>query len=244
MTRTHFTDEMLEARQFIQLTFVQEWNLEQEFEEQSCPTIFALYPVSGGTVTRKAKLHLQLYCMYPACWHSVGPEGACEFQPTRAGLITAASWLRTALRWLRPVAALLPSGSQLAGEYGQELHDFAEHAANELKFTAELFKELKEIPGLEEWEIPELGRSWNPRNQLSLIELYELRDFLDSLPFPVKPFGGLRRVRTPEGHILWLCSQHATEFARSIDPQSEALSGNSESNRPATTIGQDESKDL
>jgi hypothetical protein len=140
----------------------------------------------------------------------------CEFQPRRDGLVTAARWVRTGLRWLRPAAMLLPSGSQLAGEYTKELHDFAEHAANELKFTADIFKELKEIPDLDLDESIQLEKDSHPTNQAEKMELHQLKAFLDDLEFPVKPFGGLRRMRTPEGHILWLCAEHAAEFTRSV----------------------------
>ena len=215
-TRQHLTVEMEEARRFFQLAFVDEWNKAQELEEQSCPTVFALYPVERQTFTRKSKLRLQLYCMNPACWHSIGSDGACEFQSRRDGLVAAARWVRTGLRWLRPAAALLPSGSQLAGEYTKELHEFAEHAANELKFTADFFKELKDIPTLDPDESTKLEKNSRPFNQAEKMELHELKTFLDELEFPVKPFGGLKRVRTPEGHILWLCAAHAAEFTRSI----------------------------
>lgn len=212
MTRLQFSIEMEDARRFIQLAFVQEWNKAQETAEQSCPTVFALYPVEGKTLTHKSKLRLQFYCMNPHCWHSIGQPGMCEFQPRRDGLVTAARWLRTGLRWLRPVAALLPSGSQLAGEYTKELHEFATTASNELKFTADLLKELKDIPEVNGDESTKLEKASRPSDQRDKMELYELKAFLDELEFPVKPYGGLRRVRTPEGHILWLCAKHAAEF--------------------------------
>jgi len=154
--------------------------------------------------------------MHPACWHSIGADGACEFQPMRDGLITAFRWMRLGLRWLRPAAALLPSGSQLAGDFSKDLHEVAEHAANELKFMADVFKELKEIPGLATDESAALERTPRPRSQADKMELRELKEFLDGLDFPIKPYGGLRRIRTPEGHILWLCAEHASEFIRSL----------------------------
>jgi Leucine-rich repeat (LRR) protein/GTPase SAR1 family protein len=216
MTRSQFSAELEETRRFVQLAFIDEWNKAQELVDQSCPTIFALYPVGGATITRSSKLRLQLYCMNPGCWHSVGSEGRCEFQPRRAGFITATRWVRNGLRWLRPASALLPSGSQLAGEWTKGLHDFAKHAENELKFTADLFAEFKEIPETDEDESIELGKGKRPISQSEKVELRQLRAFLDQLEFPVKPYGGLKRVRTPEGHILWLCAEHASDFTRAV----------------------------
>jgi len=207
--------QMGEIRRFVQLAFVKEWNSAQELEEQSCPTIFALYPVGGKTLTKNSKLHLQLYCMNPDCLHSIGPDGMCEFQPHRAGFITATRWVRMGLNWLRPLAALLPSGSHVAGEFAKGMHEFAERADHELKFTADVFKELKEIPEVEVDGTIDLEKGSLPNEHSEKVELRQLKAFLDHVEFPVKPYGGLKRVRTPEGHILWLCADHAKEFAAS-----------------------------
>ncbi|HVM62836.1 MAG TPA: COR domain-containing protein [Verrucomicrobiae bacterium] len=223
MTRTDFSKEMEETRRFIQLAFVQEWNQSQELEEQSCPTVFALYPVGGKAITRKSKLRLQLYCMDPFCWHSIGDDGVCEFQPWRDGLVTAVRWIRSGLRWLRPAAALLPSGSQLAGEYAKNLHEFAARATNELKFTADLFKELRDVPTLDPDSSATFEKDMLPTNRSERVEIHELKEFLDQLRFPVKPYGGLRRVRTPEGHVLWLCAKHAGEFSQVSAADATAL---------------------
>jgi len=42
--------------------------------------------------------------------------------------------------------------------------------------------------------------------------LHWLRAFLDKAD-PGHMWGGLRLVLTPEGHYLWLCEEHAREFA-------------------------------
>jgi len=43
--------------------------------------------------------------------------------------------------------------------------------------------------------------------------LRELRKVLDELD-PSQKWGGLQKVLTPEGHYLWLCAEHAEEYAR------------------------------
>jgi internalin A len=216
-TRTFISAEMEEARSFIQLSFVQEWNRAQELEEQSCPTVFALYPLNEKTLTKKNTLFLQLYCMNPKCWHSIGPDGGCEIQTLREGVVTLAKWSQRALRWLKPVAALLPSGAQLAGEYSDAVSQFSKSAENELKLTADMFAQISAKGETKFNEVPFGDLDFNPRNRASDIDLYELKSLLDGLDFPIKPYGGLRRVRTPEGHILWLCAEHAQAFVKSTD---------------------------
>ena len=213
-TREHISEEMKEARQFIQRAFVDEWNKAQEVEEQSCPTVFALFPVDGPTITRTSTMRLQLYCMHPSCWHGIGEDGACQFQPLKQGWTNAARWTHRAVKWLRPAAMLLPGGVELAGEYSEALKHTAEAARNELKLTADLFKELEKLPASDDEEGATLAHSVLAREYRGVTALRELKTFLDDLDFPVKPYGGLRRVRTPEGHLLWLCGQHAAEFAR------------------------------
>ena len=50
--------------------------------------------------------------------------------------------------------------------------------------------------------------------QVDRAGLSGLKEFLDALDFPVKPYGGLERVLTPEEHVLWLCPTHKAEFER------------------------------
>jgi len=213
-TRTLISVEMEEARSFIQLSFVQEWNRAQELEEQSCPTVFALYPLNDKTLTKKSTLFLQLYCMNPRCWHSIGSDGGCEIQAFRDGVVALAKWSHRALRWLKPVAALLPSGSQLAGEYSDAMNQFSKSAENELKLTAAMFAQISPKGETKFTDVWFEDLDFSPRNRASEIELYELKSLLDGLDFPVRPYGGLKRVRTPEGHILWLCAEHAQAFVK------------------------------
>ncbi len=72
-TRALLSEEISEARRYVQLAFIQEWNEAQQLEEQSCPTVFALYPIDGKTLFRTSRVRLQLYCMNPSCWHSIEP---------------------------------------------------------------------------------------------------------------------------------------------------------------------------
>jgi internalin A len=41
--------------------------------------------------------------------------------------------------------------------------------------------------------------------------LRSMRLLLDRVD-PQQQWGGLRKILTPEGHYLWLCSYHATEY--------------------------------
>lgn len=214
-------DDINDLRKFIQLAFVQEWNTAQELEEQSCPTVFALYPVDGSTLIHKTRLRLQLYCMHPGCWHSIGEPGAYEFQPLRGQIVTGLKWLRRCVKWLKPAAMLLPSGSHLAGEYSENLHQFATAAENELKFTADLLKELKDLPEIDDDENSIFQWSTAGVDQRKNLELSQLREFLEAMRFPKTPFGGLSRLRTPEGHILWLCEAHAVNFQRTVVPDEQ-----------------------
>jgi internalin A len=43
--------------------------------------------------------------------------------------------------------------------------------------------------------------------------LRALRRLLDAKD-PQQHWGGLQKVLTPEGHYLWLCKDHAQEYAR------------------------------
>jgi hypothetical protein len=89
-----------------------------------------------------------------------------------------------------------------------------EHVAEELKLAEKTLKGSENLP--ESYAVVPGSVLDEPRapRQVEPEALGGFKEFLDSLDFPVKPYGGLKRVLTPEEHVLWLCPKHAAEFAR------------------------------
>ncbi len=106
-TRAHIDTSLAEGLAYLHLQFVKEWNTQQLLDEQSCPTVFSLYPVDGATLFRAPTLRLQLYCMQPGCWHGIGDDGACQFDQPK-------EWLRGVLGFLRSYGPILKSVAGIA----------------------------------------------------------------------------------------------------------------------------------
>lgn len=206
---------LLEQQKWIQLELVREWNAAQQAEESSCPTAFSLRSIKESGLMYEDEMYIQLYCMDPECWHSIGADGGCSFRPHKAGLRKAVKALRTCARWIRPLANLLPAAGTVAGETLTNVAEWAKDAKNEMDLTAKVVAELEKLPDIagDYGNIKE-GDATEARN----IDLRSLKRFLDNLPFKVKPYGGLRRIRTPEGHILWLCNEHSKKFTMTNYP--------------------------
>ena len=213
-TRHHLDERVVEMRRWWQLEFVRQWNVEQGLEEQSCPSVLAFYPLEGGSLFHSPKLRVQLYCMHPGCWHSVGAGGRCEFAPVRENIVKAGRFLAKWAGWLKPAAMLLGAAVPVAGGAVGLGAAAAKSLKEELDLTAKALEQLEKLPteGVANPKVT-IGDSRVPVAR-EREALGGLKEFLDSLAFPVKPYGGLKRVRTPEEHVLWLCPQHAGEFAR------------------------------
>lgn len=211
------TREQMEAgfaslREAVQLGFIREWNAQQLLAEQSCPSVFSLYALNDGAAMTSAKLRLQLYCMAPGCWHSVGADGRAECAPLREWAGGVVSFLHSLGTVAKPMATV---GAALLPGVGMAVHLTAselESTKKEFEKTGKLLAELKEMPKAElEVEAKLLGDSRAPRAH-SAEEMRTLKKFLDGLKFPKRPYGGLVRRRTPEDHVLWLCPAHAKQY--------------------------------
>jgi len=219
--RSHIDQGLAAMKEFVQLQFIKEWNTQQLIEEQSCPTVFSLYSLDGGTLFRTEKLRLQLYCMRPGCWHTTGDAGRRDFAPPREWTQGTLRFLRVFARFLRPatIAAAAVANPALGMAIAGTSAEAMEQIRTQLEATSELLKDLEKSadghrhPG--ESLVSEDSRT---ARQVENVDLSELKQFLESLFKPAQPGSppphGLQRVRTPEDHVLWLCDKHAEEYRK------------------------------
>jgi hypothetical protein len=181
----------LGQRQFTAL-----FNALQALEESHCPNVFVLR-VLGQHRLKEAllqKLGLQLFCQAPGHWHPVAKGGRYEFH-------RPAAWLRPLLPYLQRLARVLrlavPAVGLIAGpERRVSLGNGADAMCAWLDRSS---------PG-------ELTNAAAPARAEGAA-LRQLRQLLEELD-PVRHWGGLRKVYTPEGHYLWLCPDHAAAYER------------------------------
>ena len=195
------------------LQFIREWNKAQEAEEQSCPNFFAMYPVDGATLTKSKKLQIVLYCMEPGCCHAHMPDGIAHFQPTKESIKTVAKYVYPVAKIAHAICTPLKStAALLAGGTDSSV----KHAFDSYKLmlgTEGLAKELEDQTGPQAVEAPdEVTSDVSPSERGKPGRLGELATFLKGLTFKGGEFGGLKRVRTPENHSIWVCPAHALKY--------------------------------
>jgi len=160
---------------------------EQKQQDLECPYTFALteHKAKWWQPFAVREISLQLYCQYPGQPHPT-EKGGCypipEFE-----------------KW---VHVLAPHLSKLVGLYnaivslGSTLGTigYKQQLKHDLEFMNELTQNFSPVDKIPEGAI---RRS-----------LYPLLTELDQ----AKRWGGLEPIPTPEGHVLWLCEKHASEY--------------------------------
>lgn len=187
------TKEQEKEAQMVSLIELTQHQLSHQFahsqkqQDSQCPYIFTL---SEGKAkwwrpfaTREVKL--QLYCQYPGEPHPTEFGGYYEIPEFEKWKYRLSPYLSQLIGLYNAIMSL--GGTLGTISYQQQLQD-------DLKFMNKL---LQEFSGIEHIPTGAMQRS-----------LCLLLKELD----PHQQWGGLERVPTPEGHVLWLCERHARYF--------------------------------
>ncbi|TAD78959.1 MAG: GTPase [Oscillatoriales cyanobacterium] len=209
--------------------FTKQFAADQSKVDRSCPTIFTIQPLAGGSrfsslkqAVLGQKLELQLYCEHPACCH---PVEQCRYE-----LTDPARWLKSFGPHLNTLVKLLKVVAPLAGPTaGLTTAIDNERWKAGLEFTKELAGQLPHLsiadldPDLTEGDRAKFDRFVEEPIATPDRQLWALRQFLkDQEPdFERSGLGKgeLQLVRTPEYHYLWLCPEHRKPYqGREIYP--------------------------
>ena len=168
--------------------------------EAICPSIFTIVPASS----RKRRpglrrLELRLYCEQPGAFHGLDEPPYIVNQPDR--------WLAAAIPYLRTLLTLLKHAAPLVGPV---LGMSSDHLANQLTYETRLMNALvAQLAAIADTEQALAKDSHSVEFEADHRALYGLLDQLD----PSRHWAGLSRIYTPEGEILWLCRDHARQYA-------------------------------
>ena len=194
-------DSIGELRKSIELShlqFLNEFRDVQRKEESRCPNVFLLIPGQGSSWRQKLlgqKINLQLLCQAPGEWHPAAQHGLYPISEPPKWFKAVAPYLQRLIPVLRATVPIVVPFAGLA------IPNFdASTFKKQLDLTAQLVDRLPEF-------VTQLSRSDRP----NYAQLRAVRSFLEELD-PGKIWGDLQPVPTPEGHYLWLCDYHASEY--------------------------------
>jgi internalin A len=175
-------------------------------QQTHCPSVFTVTP--GPKRLTKTKHVLRLYCEQPGAWHPLpGDAGRYEFAAPAGWLIRFGPYLATTVKILK---ATVPYVGPILGIAAHDLHEQIE---NEIDLAETI---LASLPA-------ERRRSLErPVGQARTdADFRVLREMLEQLD-PVRRWGGLSHILTPEGLSIYVCAEHEATYRR-LPPADTAL---------------------
>ncbi|PWB21854.1 COR domain-containing protein, partial [Flavobacterium sp. HTF] len=185
------TDELIK---FTQLEFVKSYQKAQEIADITCPNIFTLKEIKrdipGIDFTNNYKL--QLYCQMPGCNHSIGDP--YDISLPKKWISSIAPYYNKMLKVLKYTLPLAIPGAKSILEESE--FDYQEENISAAQEYGKIISE-NQISEITDYSID--------------MPIRQIRTLLNSID-PKNEWAGLRRIVSPEGHILWLCKEHYAEY--------------------------------
>ncbi len=186
--------------------FTRQWNLEMRKMDSECPNTFILLPRSRAFVDPKKWIsqsyRLHLLCQYPSGPHRLDEQYGYDLDQPK-------EWWVNVSPWLRYIIAFLKQGVPLAGAVIDAV-DFKNFEA-EVDLLEKVTEDLSHIVESDPRSF-EHTRAYDGQEEAmigpALRALYSFLKEKDKAQF----WGGLQKVITPDGNILWLCEKHARPY--------------------------------
>ena len=210
---THSTaSELARQSAAMDVGFTRIWNLLGAQYQTRCPRVFTLTSAHTRRQPGIHRLVLRLYCEEPGAWHPLpGDEGTYS-------VTNVAPWLAALNRHLARVLAILTAAAPLAGSIlGITALQLQGQLSDDIKGMKELLTNLPTRLPLPEDQAGEImqnaGNDWQQPSIRAEndADFRAIADFLHQVD-PHERWGGLSRISTPEGRILFLCRDHLYRY--------------------------------
>ena len=200
--------QLYELQELMQRDLIREIRVTQKQIESPCPSIFVLRPDDRKPWQNdigSQRINLQLYCEHPGCLHPVQDGGLYSIDNPKKWLKTMTPHINRLFGILKYVTPVMGSWLNISAPIYSDL------IKNDLALTKALVAKLPEIKSDDdEHSFIDDERGDRP-NKISGAALRMLYEFLKQKD-PEQVWGGLTRITTPEGDVLWLCKEHIKEI--------------------------------
>lgn len=179
-------------------------------QETRCPSVFTVVPASRRKLLGSA-YELRLYCEEPGSWHPLPDERG------RYPITESAAWLRRFRPYLEHLVSVLKHAAPLVGPVlGMTMDTVNAHLAADCAAMKEV---ISQIPSQLRYKdegykdgvggvAADLEPSAHAGTDADFRSLEAMLVQLD----PDRGWGGLSRMATPEGLILFLCAEHLARY--------------------------------
>jgi internalin A len=214
-------EKVNQQSELIARQFLWQWNLEQRRLEAECPNTFLLLPGAGRGFNPRNWIS-QEYELWLMCQHPPGPHVVGQAYQVRE----SEKWWVAVSPWLRYLLRFLEYGVPLGKALGGVLVDDAvfKQPKADLELLDAIVKHLPEMAqerGLPAGTGDPAGEVGQESAGPALRALFQFLDKAD----PAHAWGGLERIVTPDGTILWLCATHRQAYQARLVPLSAMLPG-------------------
>lgn len=201
-----------ELRELVQREVLREIRAVQKHLESPCPTVFVLRPDDRPFWQKdigSQRINLQLYCEHPGCLHPVQEGGLYAIDNPQ-------KWLRDVAPHLTRLFGILKYVTPVVGPWlNISAPIYSELIKNDLALTEALVNKLPNIKFNDDdrslLDLDNRITGGNKASKISGAALRTLHEFLQRKDID-KVWGGLTRITTPEGDVLWLCQEHIKEI--------------------------------
>ena len=188
--------------------FTRLWNLEMSRMESECPNTFFLIPDQNTPFNPKQWIS-NSYRLFLVCQHPSGPHIVDEQEGYE--LKVAKGWWINVAPWLKYIIIFLKFGVPFGDALGPIIDNLNfKGVEDQIKLLEHITENLPEIV-VDSDQLSDSDKGQYTEEQLVGPALRGLHSFLDTVD-KEHHWGGLQRVVTPDGNILWLCAKHARTY--------------------------------
>jgi internalin A len=200
-------DKLNQQSELICRNFTRQWNYEMQRIEAECPSTFFLLPGSGNIFNPKNWVSEE-YQLFLLCQHPPQPHQAGHGYKLRK----AENWWLTLSPWLSHVVSFLKYAVPLASGVEKIINpDLIKTFQDQIDLLGKIIDDIPNLDVLD--SVPSLTKQTRIVEEQQAIgpALRSLHAFLKEQDSN-ETWGGLHKTLTPDGNILWLCSDHRRQY--------------------------------